>query len=185
MKDIDAIKKKVMSSIENRVNSIYNVGYENGYADGQKHDLEHTENIVRSHEKCKSVLEAEYEHGLNDAWKCVRRFLNTDGNTCDKIFGCYMWKDFMQLSPSEAIEKFKEYDEKQNSKIEVGDEVIYHDPRKGDEKGVAIGMCGEWVEVKFPSSWNCVGIYKDSVKKTGRHFDEMDKLLKELEEKDA
>lgn len=54
----------------------YDKGYEQGYVEGQKHDLEHTENIVRSHEKCKSVLEAEYERGLNDVIKYLKEIEN-------------------------------------------------------------------------------------------------------------
>ena len=70
--------------------------------------------------------------------------------------------------------------ETDNSKIEVGDEIVYSDPLKGEEKGIVMGVCNNWVEVKFLKSWNCVGVHKDSVKKTGRHFEQLDEILETM-----
>ena len=58
--------------------------------------------------------ENEYDRGLNDAWECCKRFWQSDENTCRDIFNIIRWEDFFDLSPSEAIEKFKEYDGKKN-----------------------------------------------------------------------
>ena len=91
----------------------YDKGYEQGYVEGQKHDLEHTENIVRSHEKCKSVLEAEYNRGVNDLWESVCKFMDADITLGKEIWGCITWEKFAQLSPSEVIERLKEYNKKQ------------------------------------------------------------------------
>lgn len=109
----------------------YDKGYEQGYVEGQKHDLEHTENIVRSHEKCKSVLEAEYERGLNDAWMCAKKIISKNGegyNATDlEVFGV---DDGFELSALEAVERLKEYEKKHydlpesmRGEINIGDEV--------------------------------------------------------------
>ena len=67
-----------------------------------------------------------------------------------------------------------------DDEIEVGDEIVYSDPLKGEEKGIAMGICNNWVEVKFLKSWNCIGVHKDSVKKTGRHFEQLDEILETM-----
>lgn len=126
-----------------------------------------------------------YNRGLESAWACCKRFWQSDENTCRDIFNIICWEDFFDISPSEAIKKFKEYDEKHfdvpdNCKIEVGDEIVYSDPLKGEEKGIVMGICNNWVEVKFLKSWNCVGVHKDSVKKTGRHFEQLDEILETM-----
>ena len=170
MRDFDAIKKKEMSSIENRIRHIYNVGYEDCLKDQQK------------------AKDEAYKQGLHDAWECVKRFLNTDGNTCDKIFGFFTWNDFTQLSPSEAIEKFKEYDEKHfdvpesmRGEIKVGDIVetggfskpviVINTPfdfEDSDEIKV-MNYLGDtaWVKIK-----NC--------SMTGRHIDKLAETFEQL-----
>lgn len=90
--------------IENQKSEL-RTAYDKGYNQGVK-DTDFQLAISKRQDEA-------YKQGLHDAWECVKRFLNTDGNICDKIFGFFTWKDFTQLSPYEAIEKFKEYDEKQ------------------------------------------------------------------------
>lgn len=99
MRDFDAIKKKEMSSIENRIRHIYNVGYEDCLKDQQK------------------VKDEAYKQGLEDAWECMKkicRIIPVDDFA--KVFGDERVKNLcdiiMYISPDEAIEKVKEYDEK-------------------------------------------------------------------------
>lgn len=222
MRDFDAIKKKEMSSIENRVRHVYNIGYETGYAEGQKHDLEHTENIVRSHEKCKSVLEAEYERGLNDAWRVVTEFLLMGDFDRGMTFNTRFLDELLKLEPQNAVERLKEYNKKQepivkccknckhsdkgmvgstercescyydgvskgntlfepmekdNSKIEVGDEVKRADIDKSlviikfTEEGWALGMNEEG---------NISDVKLSVYKKTGKHFDQIVEVFNSL-----
>jgi hypothetical protein len=108
MRDFDAIKKKEMSSIENRVRHIYNIGYETGYADGTK---------VNDGERGSVYYGGYgdgYNRGVNDLWESVCKFMDADIVSDKEIWGCTSWEKFAQLSPSEVIARLKEYDEKQN-----------------------------------------------------------------------
>jgi hypothetical protein len=58
MRDFDAIKKKEMSSIENRIRHIYNVGYEDCLKDQQK------------------VKEEAYKQGLEDIINYLKEIQN-------------------------------------------------------------------------------------------------------------
>lgn len=75
--------------------------------------------------------------------------------------------------------------EKVDDEIRVGDEVIYQrkspDPHNG-EKGVVIGISGNWREVRFLSNWSSIGVQKDSLIKTGRHFSQIEEVLKQMQE---
>ena len=210
MRDFDAIKKKEMSSIENRIRHIYNVGYEDCLKDQQK------------------VKDEAYKQGLKDAWECCKRFLNSDDKVCDKIFGVSGWADFLDQSPSDAIEKFKEYDEKQehiirccknckhsengmvgnskrcedcyydrvsrantlfepmetDSKIEVGDEVYVPDL---NEYATVISMVSDDSDFVcvIRSNGEPLLCKKDTVNLTGNHSDSIVDLLKRLEKRNA
>ena len=112
MKDYHCLDGMIANS-ETMMKMAYDKGYKQVYVEGQKRDLEHTENIVRSHEKCKSVLEAEYKRGVNDLWESVCKFMDADIVSDKEIWGCTSWEKFAQLSPSEVIERLKEYNKNQ------------------------------------------------------------------------
>ena len=131
-----------------------------------------------------------YIDGMNLAWACCKRFLNSDDKVCDKIFGVSGWADFLDQSPSEAIEKFKEYDEKtfdvpDNCKIEVGDEVYVPDL---NEYAIVIEIVsdddGDFVRI-IRSNGKPILRVKDTVNLTGNHCDSIVDLLKRLEKRNA
>ena len=130
--------------------------YDKGFADGQKHDLEHTENIIRCHEKCKSVLEAEYERGVNDLWESVCKFMDADIVSDKEIWGCTSWEKFAQLSPSEVIERLKEYNKKQEHIIRCCKNCKHSEN----------GMVG--------STERCESCYYDGVSKANTLFEPME-----------
>lgn len=93
-----------MCSIENRVRHVYNQGFEEG----------------RSCKYDQSDIEAAYQRGLDDAWKCIEKICaevidgGLDSNTLKQIFGTAIIVNiFKTNSASEAIAKLKEYEEKQ------------------------------------------------------------------------
>jgi hypothetical protein len=131
-----------------------------------------------------------YIDGMNLAWECCKRFLNSDDKVCDKIFGVSGWADFLDQSPSEAIEKFKEYDEKHfnvpdNCKIEVGDEVYV--PYLNEYATVIAIVSNN--DGDFVRAIRCNGeallCVKDTVNLTGNHCDSIVDLLKRLEKRNA
>ena len=62
-----------------------------------------------------------YENGLNDAWECARKITLSacDGGIAiesfKEVFGATYYNVIKDCSPSEAIAKIKEYEEKQKS----------------------------------------------------------------------
>lgn len=94
---------------------------------------------------------------------------------------------FCEASPDSCIHaKIAQAEpEKEDDEIKVGDEVIYQrksdDPHNG-EKGVVIGIGGNWREVRFLSNWSSVGVHENSLIKTGRHFSQIEEVLKQMQE---
>lgn len=99
---------------------------------------------------------------------------------CHRRYYCEASPDSCIYSKIEQAES-----EKVDDEIRVGDEVIYQrkssDPHNG-EKGVVIGIGGNWREVRFLSNWSSVGVHKDSLIKTGRHFSQIEEVLKQIQE---
>ena len=54
-----------------------------------------------------------YNRGVNDLWESVCKFMDADIVSDKEIWGCASWEKFAQLSPSEVIERLKEYNKKQ------------------------------------------------------------------------
>ena len=59
-----------------------------------------------------------YKQGVNDAWECVKKIHSFDLFTYDKIFKEYAKYKYIfeKLSSFEAMQKIKEYEEKQIKK---------------------------------------------------------------------
>lgn len=90
-----------MVSIENRVRHVYNQGFNQGFDEGRGCKYEQID------------IEAAYQRGLDDAWKCARTLCDTDVGEAQKIFGMSWWRVFDKMSATEAMQKLKEYEEKQ------------------------------------------------------------------------
>lgn len=131
-----------------------------------------------------------YKQGLHDAWECMKkicRIIPIDDFA--KVFGDERVKNLCDIityiSPLEAIEKVKEYDEKHfdvpdNCKIEVGDEVR---DDMFDIVGVVIRIEDNHAYVLKKDG---IGIWTlDAVVKTGTHFEEVSDMMKHLENTDA
>ena len=123
----------------------------------------------------KQRVEGAYQQGLEDAWECAKKLFSTMSDTeIEKVFPVE-WKSgfsgLMQMKPQYAMAKIKAYEEKQNDKIEVGDEVNW------------LGDCLIVTRIFQPHTQKeqCDGIdddgcvYRDilmdDLEKTGRHFD--------------
>lgn len=128
-----------------------------------------------------------YEDGLNEAWEAARKIAclsSDDGYTMEdliKIFGLDCVSTiFKKQSANEAVTKIKEYE----NRIEVGDEVYCLDinyPR--------VVTCifevretGDIKAVSFASSGKVCVDYVSDLKKTGRHFTQIEEVLKQMKE---
>jgi len=128
----------------------------------------------------KNAAEA-YQRGLDDAWECAKKLFSTMSDTeIEKVFPVE-WKSgfsgLMQMKPQYAMAKIKAYEEKQNDKIEVGDEVNWNSD--------VIVVTRLYKDGEH--DW-CDGISKDgrafhvlaeNVRKTGRYFD-ITSILEEM-----
>lgn len=171
----DKTIKNAMNDIEKIILDVYSQGYNDGIKDGK--------------ESVQIDDSTAYEQGLNDAWECARR-IDNDYDLEQYLIDSIESKSYIercdlfnQLSPQECMAKIKEYEEKQTEKaeIKVGDEVIYHGDGVHDGSvGVVIGVEKDWREVRFKSSWNSVGIHKDTLTKTGRHFPQIEEVLEQM-----
>lgn len=138
-----------------------------------------------SYDACKNRQE-EYQRGLADAWEAARKIstANIDGGfsweVMNNIFGTEIpSKIFKTLTASEAIEKIRQYEQRQEEQIKVGDEVemkcgvspaIYMQGTNGSDKIYLLfndGSCG----IHCRDEIGC---------KTGRHFPEIASVLEKM-----
>ena len=156
----------------------YRDGYNKGIADGNINDGTFAQKVKEA-----------YENGLNDAWECVRKITEDKPmaewvTLCD-FFGVKrndFFEIFKKYSVSEVIERMEKYDGK--TEIEVGDEVYYD--CSPDDTMIVLRKTKDLTD----GGYSFDGLYKDGtvkhdgtlklVKRTGRHFDGVKKLLEQM-----
>lgn len=124
-----------------------------------------------------------YEDGLNEAWEAART-----------VVDCKVPYDFWELSSGQsmlavlrhysakgAIEKIREYEEEQKKAVEIkiGDEVT--DDKEWEGVVTWISPLGEYLVIILKDGtalhWD-----KKDFKKTGRHFPQIEEVLKQMQE---
>ena len=171
----------------------YKNGYKDGYVAGYDHGKEDGYADGKADTPFTDTKEAEnkaYSRGLNDAWEVIKKI------TKDESVGGYSIKMMQELfgqtcvydivhnyTPAEALVKIKEYEDKQkqDAEIKVGDEVVLNDDY-GNEKAIVL------VKDKNPYPYSVLiqegtnrWIKENAIeRKTGRHFDQIAEVLKEL-----
>lgn len=164
------MKKEYLDVIE----AILSDEYARGYNDGTNHGIEITE-------------AKDYEQGLNDAWECARSVVDckVPFDFWELASGQSMLAAFKNYSAKGAIEKIREYEEKQNeaAEIKIGDEVTDDEKLKGIV--TYISPCGEYLTLILEDGtalalrWR-----KADFKKTGRHFPQIEETLKQMQEEE-
>ena len=115
----------------------YRRGYQEGYSKAE----------TDYHAQTEKDRQSSYELGLDVAWDAARRIVGDAGDALDlldveKIFGTDNYDVIMlNFSPSEAIEKIREWEEKQKhdemspeNAIDILKCVAYHDIRPNEEE---------------------------------------------------
>ena len=126
--------------------------------------------------QAEKAQEEAYQRGLSDAWEAARKIQDTGGNLTWWIHN---------TTASEAIEKLKEYEQKQEE-IKVGDEVVgIYTGEEETEPFVIIRKIPEidptyYFGIYSKSGEFCQGGLK--LKKTGRHFPEIAEVLQKMKE---
>lgn len=162
MKDFESNRTQIMNSIENRVRQAYNSGYETGFHDGEIAGYDKTD-----------IWQDGFHKGLEEAWECAKKIYHMSAEKVIAIFGsCSNWVDF---TAEEAIEKIRAYESKSNEpdkEIKVGDEIVY-------ETGVKSVVSK--ITIDFYYCLDGVGYPKERCEKTGRHFPQIEEVLKATE----
>lgn len=175
--DIYELKKQVNEFM----NCAYQRGYDNGKLDAEKDDEKKTDALTD-----KAYYDG-YNSGAFEAWSCAREISLLDSNFASveevknilKVFGTdNIYNILHDYTPQDAIKRLKDYEKKQNDEIKVGDEVYNLDPEnvrvvtaiyddnKGYKQAVQICKNGKYVVDKV-----------DTLKKTGKHYDEIESIL--------
>ena len=127
--------------------------------------------------------------GRNEAWETARKIVlqsesGWDYDTLQELFGFRYVSDILRdLTATEAIEKIRAYEnqkkQEEDERIKVGDEV----------KKVSNGIKGIVIKVADEETNNHV-VFEDGsewlsdfvIRKTGRHFPEIEEVLKKMQE---
>ncbi len=148
------------------------------------------EEIIK--ESTKTITESEIEEikkiGRKEAWEAADKLNRMSIDEIREIFdddplcvSVCRGNLFCCCTPELAIKKIREYEEKQ--KIQVGDEVYYHDPTNARVVTRVLEIDGITKAVQFTSNGRCVVDDIRDLHKTGRHFDEIENVLKNLKGK--
>lgn len=120
-----------------------------------------------------------YQDGLKEHETTERYWGNKSEKSCVTCSKLYLNCDKITCT----LNDHAHWTPKQTNEIKVGDEVIYQGGGIYDgSKGVVIGTCDKWCEVRFISSWSAVGVYNDTLTKTGRYFPQIAEVLKQMQE---
>ena len=126
-----------------------------------------------------------YEDGLKEAWEAARTVADckVPFDFWELSSGQSMLAVFRLYSAKGAIEKIREYEEEQQKKaveIKIGDEVTDNDGWKGVVTWISPD--GEYLVVTLQDG-SALRWKKDHFKKTGRHFPEIEEVLKQMQER--
>lgn len=167
-------------------------------------ELEKCENPYEEIEKMEKGLVEEikdreynrgYEKGMEDMWETARKIVVTSGTNelpiedfIEIFMGYSITEIFKKYSAKEAKEKIDNYIHKENETFHVGDEV--KSKFCNLNKGVIIEVCipnngKTFIRILFEDTRVCSYTKEDAyniLTKTGRHFDEVEELLKMLKE---
>lgn len=105
-----------------------NLAYDKGFQDGKLSVSKASDQYVA--EQCDKAMQMGIEIGRDEAWECARKIVKNYHCTLDNnptpyehLFGEYLTVNTFDIPPQEAIAKIKKYEEKQNPKVKVGDEL--------------------------------------------------------------
>lgn len=145
--------------------------YQRGYEEAYDTAYADAEEIYESGKR------AMYQKGLKDAWEATRKIRDMSWKEQKEVFGTDCYADIIALSVSEAIEKIRQYEQKQEE-IKVGDEV---EAMAGNAVVIEVIDGGQTVRYMYPDT--ITGRNKAcNVTRTGRHFPQIAEVLQKMKE---
>lgn len=165
---IDELEELTSDYINEHFGDLQDMAYKKGLHDGES--------------KCGYCNE--YQRGLDNAWEAAKKIALMDTETSENVTGYFgLFRIMENLTPMQAIEKLKAYEEKQKAEdeIRVGDIVERYLNDKLDSTGIYLGEDdGYWFCLFWTGTVFSTFTYpKNQFKKTGRHVD-IDKILEEM-----
>ena len=163
--------------------SAYKKGYKDGYNARKAEESKNTQMTVDTDSDA-------YKKGMEDAWKLVLKIYSRveDGGIpitdLKQIFGptAPLTKIFTENTVFEVEEKIKEYEKLTdiNNDIKIGDEVII---KSSGEKMIVSNIYDvPYLDNGITKMYYCINfldsitVYSDEIKKTGRHYSQIDDL---------
>lgn len=175
---LEGMERDSVSKIRTAFDKGYKQGYESGVA-SQGFTDGYTEEEVERREK-----EA-YQKGLEKAWETAKYIASLTGNDVKRreiIGDCAAWYAFTEYTASEVIANIEAYEQKQKQdEIKVGDEII---ALNGISKPYVVTEVMKNHVFGFDDTGVLRGLSlcDTKFKKTGRHFDQIEEVLKALKE---
>lgn len=170
MKDYSVLDNMIRM-VGDTIKQAFDKGYKQGYKDGYN---QHGEDFIADGEKA-------YQRGLDDAWDAAKWIFNASVDDMMQTFGgVSLW---VHYSASEAIARINEYEEKQtDDEIRVGDEVIVNTIIDRNP-GIITKIDRIAVFVLFSNGETATfNISDKDIRKTGRHFGQIEEVLKQMQE---
>ena len=147
-------------------------------------DIMRTDAVVKGGRKKDEPFETQdacidrYQDGLDDAWEAARKIQLMSPKDLNELFSYGdLERISVNFSASEAIEKLKALEEK--NEIKVGDEIVYKD----GVKGVVVGISNNG-QISVLNDKYAVPqlLIKNDATKTGKHYDQIEEVLKQMQE---
>lgn len=170
-----------LTTLDKALSSELGEAYQKGLEEGKKQAK------VQAHlDVChdiERVAHGNYQKGLDDAWETIIKIALIPYAERSEIFdGQQDILSIMQkFSPSEVTAKLREYEQqKSDAEIKVGDEV----EDKTGEKLVIAHIDPSTKSVCVIGGDGCAyGLFADDYKKTGKHYSQVEELLKAMKGK--
>ena len=131
------------------------------------------------------AIEKARKAGQDEAWEAVKKIFGSIENggytrkTVEIIFERFTGGEIpFDYTAQEAIDRVKKYEEEQKE-IHVGDEVIICDSSLPNVSGAVLKMVDDLIFV-FDKNEVIRSFRRACLKRTGRHFDAVEKLLQEM-----
>ena len=152
--------------------------YQRGYEEAYDTAYADAEGIYESGKR------AMYQKGLKDAWEAARKIASDNAGRNYAIFGQHFTVEILNThSASECIEKIRAYEQEKEEQIQVGDEVIN---TQTDARFIVTHMwvnnSGEKGVSGFNYGCSAFSTTLDLIRKSGRHFPEIAKVLQKMKE---
>jgi len=195
MGKITQLKQGSLSGLRRQTNECLDSAYNKGYEDGAKNqdEVQYQKGYNKGFEDGKAeatyntdlideLKQVEYIRGLEDANHAMSVLTGmTDAERAEWFIDCLsVYGVVCGFTVQQIVEIINAYEEKKNAdeeSIKVGDEIVCNCPN--EQRVIITSICDGWVTF-MRKDGACYSRADKDLKKTGRHFDEVEQLLHKL-----